>query len=154
MTKKFELTSESKEFDGVTLFRIRALKSFSDVKKGDLGGWVETENNLAQEGNAWVYDEARVSGWAIVCSWACVKDRSHVFGSAHVCGWVNLSGDAQVSDGLLISAPSDSSNYDTLLEDIERKFVQEVDRIFAELSRDLDRAAQPLRNAITEAKND
>ena len=38
MDKKYELTDETMEFDGHTLHRIRALKSFSDVMKGDLGG--------------------------------------------------------------------------------------------------------------------
>ena len=43
MEKKFQLTTETKVFDGVTLYRIQALRDFSNVKKGDLGGWVETE---------------------------------------------------------------------------------------------------------------
>ena len=43
MEKKFQLTTETKVFDGVTLYRIQALRDFSNVKKGDLGGWVEKE---------------------------------------------------------------------------------------------------------------
>ena len=66
MTKKFELTSESKEFNGVTVFRIRALKAFANVKKGDLGGWVEREGNLAQEGRAWIYNQACAYGDAFI----------------------------------------------------------------------------------------
>lgn len=61
--KKFELVAElSKEFFGRKLFRIRALISFSNVSKGDLGGWVEKEECVDQSGNAWVYGDARVSG--------------------------------------------------------------------------------------------
>ena len=33
--KKYELTDITMEFKGRTLYRIRALKNFSDVKKGD-----------------------------------------------------------------------------------------------------------------------
>ena len=64
--KKYELTSETKDFMGRTLYRIRALVSFDDVRAGDLGGWVEAEKNLGQDGNAWVYGNARVCGDARV----------------------------------------------------------------------------------------
>lgn len=65
--KKFELVAElSKEFFGCKLFRIRALISFSNVSKGDLGGWVEKDECVDQSGDAWVYGNARVSGDARV----------------------------------------------------------------------------------------
>lgn len=39
MKKKFELTDEFIINDlGIKLYRIKALKDFSDVKKGDFGG--------------------------------------------------------------------------------------------------------------------
>ena len=59
---KYELTSETKY--GLT--RIRALKDFGTVKAGDLGGWIEKEYNLSQEGNAWVSGNACVYGNAWV----------------------------------------------------------------------------------------
>lgn len=43
----------------VRLFRIRATKDFEDVKIGDFGGFVQNESNLSQEGDCWIYDEAR-----------------------------------------------------------------------------------------------
>ena len=66
--KKYELTGETKEIGGVTLHRIRALVDIpgNDVKAGDLGGWIEVERNLSQKGAAWVADEARVMGEALV----------------------------------------------------------------------------------------
>lgn len=60
--KKYELTTECKEFLGRKLYRIKALTSFWDVKEGDLGGWIEKEENLSQKGNAWVCGNARVYG--------------------------------------------------------------------------------------------
>lgn len=52
MEKKYELTNETIEFNGHILHRIKALKDFAykKFKKGDLGGFIESENNLSQEG--------------------------------------------------------------------------------------------------------
>ena len=44
------------------LYRIQALKDFARAKAGDIGGYIESESNLSQSGNAWVYGDARVSG--------------------------------------------------------------------------------------------
>lgn len=56
--KKFELTSEFVTFLGKKLFRIKALISFGNVKEGELGGYVEKEENLSNDGNAWVSGNA------------------------------------------------------------------------------------------------
>lgn len=47
---------------GKKLFRIKALVDIEEygVKKGDLGGWIEKEDNLSQSGNAWIFGEAKV----------------------------------------------------------------------------------------------
>ena len=67
--KKYELTNETKTLAGGTvLHRIRALRDIPrfGVKAGELGGFVEEENNLSQDGIAWVFDNAEVSGNAKV----------------------------------------------------------------------------------------
>lgn len=47
MNNKFELIkSDTKSFLGKTLYRIKALKSFSIFSKGQLGGYIEKESNL------------------------------------------------------------------------------------------------------------
>ena len=97
---KYELTKETKTVKGTTLYRIKALKDFGGVKKGDLGGWIESERNLYQEGKAWVYGNAYVSGNAEVCGDA------KVFGKAWVSGQAEVSGNAWVS-GILESQASD-----------------------------------------------
>lgn len=38
MKRKYELTEETVKVEDRVLHRIRALKTFGDVKKGDLGG--------------------------------------------------------------------------------------------------------------------
>ena len=72
--KKYELTRETKVINGVELHRIKALESFGRVEKGELGGWIESEKNLSQDGNAWVYDNAKVGGNAEVSGNAVVGE--------------------------------------------------------------------------------
>lgn len=61
--KKFELTDEFIIDDfGHKLFRIKALAYFGTIRAGELGGFVEKEENLSSDGDAWVYGNARVSG--------------------------------------------------------------------------------------------
>ena len=85
-TKKYELSNIAIEFNGVTLHRIKALKDFSDVKAGDLGGWVEKEDNLSQIGDAWIGGNAKVHGDAQVYDDAQVFCDAEVYGNAQVYG--------------------------------------------------------------------
>ena len=95
--KKFELTTESIETaSGEKLFRIKALVSFDAVEAGELGGYVEKEENLSHEGNAWVYDNARVYGNAWVYDNAQVYGNAWVYGNARVYGNAWVYGNAQV----------------------------------------------------------
>ena len=64
--KKFELTTESIYLLGTKLFRIKALVTFGCVKKGELGGFVEKEENLDHTGSAWIFGNAKVYGNALV----------------------------------------------------------------------------------------
>ena len=41
--RKYKMTSNVKELLGHKLFQIKALKDFGDVKAGDLGGYIEKE---------------------------------------------------------------------------------------------------------------
>ena len=90
MEKKYKLTDETINLNGVTLYRIEALKDFGEIKKGDKGGFIESENNLAHEGDAWVSDNARVYGDA------CVFDNAKVYGNAFVSGYAQVYGNACV----------------------------------------------------------
>lgn len=94
--KKYELISETKYFLGKTLYRIKALISFGDVKIGDIGGFVESDKNLSHDGNAWVYDDARVWGNARVYGNAQVYGNARVYDDAWVWGDARVCGDAQV----------------------------------------------------------
>lgn len=52
MSKKYCFTGETKQLNGVVLHRIQAVRDFSNVKKGDLGGLIEKEDNLSHDGTA------------------------------------------------------------------------------------------------------
>ena len=96
--KKFELTENFKMHFGKKLFQIRALVDLEcGIKTGELGGYVEKEENLDQSGNAWVYDDAQVYGDAQVFGDAWVYGDAEVFGDARVYGDAEVSGNAQVS---------------------------------------------------------
>ncbi len=101
--KKFELTSEFvTNIFGKKLFRIKALVEFGDVEAGEFGGYVEKEENLSHDGNAWVYGnamvygDAEVYGNARVCGDAEVYGNARVYGDAWVYGNARVSGDAEV----------------------------------------------------------
>ena len=95
-TIKYELTDDTIVICGITLHRIKALKDFSDVKAGDLGGWVEKEDNLSQIGNAWIGGNAKVYGSVKVFGNAKVCDNAKVYCDAEVHGNACIYGDAKV----------------------------------------------------------
>lgn len=80
-TKKYRFTGETIEYKGVVLNRIQAIIDFLDVKEGDLGGWIEKEENLSQEGGCWVYDESKALGYTKISGLALVSDNSVVIDS-------------------------------------------------------------------------
>ena len=86
--KKYEFTGETKTvpllFENVTLHRIQAITSFENVVAGELGGWIEKEENLSQGGNAQVGGNAWVGGNAQVRGNARVGGDARVFSINHI----------------------------------------------------------------------
>jgi len=82
--KHFKLTAETKIYIGITLFRVELISDCKWGKKGDLGGWVEKEENIS--GNAWVSDDAQISGKARISGYAQVYDNAWVYDNARVYG--------------------------------------------------------------------
>lgn len=99
--KKFELIAPTdRQAADRRLWQLRALRDFGDVKAGDLGGFVEYENNLSHDGECWIYDYASVSSGARVTEDAQVRDSAMVSGNAHLQGEVVVSGCALVWTGV------------------------------------------------------
>ena len=95
--KKYEFTGEEKVINNHTLHRIRAVRDFGVVKAGDLGGWIESEDNLSHDGYAWVGDDALVTNKAWVANKALVAGDARVTGKVLVAGDARITGDARVT---------------------------------------------------------
>ena len=125
MTLKYEITGiQHSHREG--LYRIRALRGILkyNVKAGDLGGYIESEWNLSQEGDCWIGDDATVHGSGQVYNNAWVfenaqvfsnrfgnssmPDVTHVFGNAFVYGKArvfenaHIYGNAKVHDQAMV----------------------------------------------------
>ena len=96
MERKYKLTDECMQYEGHKLYRIQSLRSFSNVKEGELGGYIESEDNLSHDGMCWVYEEAKVFGNAKVYNNACVYFYAEVCGDAKVFGNADVRGNAKV----------------------------------------------------------
>lgn len=111
--KKYELVPETvTKLYGKSMYRIRALKDFSDVKKGQYGGYIESEENLSQLDNCWIYDDSIVGLGARVIDNAVVKDASKVIGGSEV------SGDAIVEKCSLIDGSSEVSGQSRVIDSL------------------------------------
>ena len=113
--RKYEITEIAHE-EYPFLHRIRALRDVGlDVKAGDLGGFVEREENLSQADNAWIYDDAIAAGsavvdqhsqlrdWAVACESAYISQGSVMSGNARAEGFAFLRG-AKLSESALASS--------------------------------------------------
>ena len=100
--KKYRVTKESIMIDGEPVYRIKALKSFGNVKKGDLGGFVDDEDNLSQEGDCWIYGDAAVYGGGCLYDNAQVSDNVRVFGNAELFDNTRISGNARIYDESIV----------------------------------------------------
>ena len=99
--KKYELTNEKINANGVTLYRIRALKTFFStrglvVKQGELGGFIQSETNLSQDGFCWVGGNAKVYENAKVTGDSVVLDNAQVYGDAKMLDNACASGNAVI----------------------------------------------------------
>lgn len=103
---KYRLTDETKvienDYSKKTLYRIQAIVDFGDVKAGDIGGFIEQEDNLSQDGLAWVYDNAMAYSDALVTDNAKVKDRAKVYGRSLVSDNAIVMGTAEVYNRAMV----------------------------------------------------
>lgn len=110
MERKYEFIEEKVIGCDILLHRIQAVRDFGDVKCGDIGGWIESEENLSHEGDCWVSDDAMVycnaqvcddavvSQNAIIYETACVCESAKVYGKSYIYGNATISGNAKVFD--------------------------------------------------------
>ena len=117
---KYKLTKKYIENLGVKLFQIQAVTAFGCISKGELGGYIQSEQCLSQSGNAWVYDnawvygDARVSDNAQVAGDARVYDNAWVYGDARVSDNAQVYGDARVYGNARVSGDARVSGRDAI----------------------------------------
>lgn len=97
---KYELLPENDKY------RLRALKSFADVKAGDLGGLVSRASNLSQDGNCWVYYDSRALNDAKVQGNAVVRGTARIYNSAVIKDQAVLEGNARVGGNVVVGDTS------------------------------------------------
>lgn len=95
--KKYILTEETINHEGITLHRIKAIRDFGNVKTGDLGGWLEEESNLSHEGDCWIADNAKVFAGASVCC------NAYISGNAEICNYASIGNNAKICDDAKVS---------------------------------------------------
>ena len=141
--KKFEFTGETKTislfFRTATLHRIRAVAEFGLVKIGDLGGWIEKEENLSHEGKAWVCGDAEVWGNAKV--WG----NAEVWGNAKVCGNAKVWGNAEVfsaSHVLVIGAIGSRDDFTTFFRDKDNEITVKCGCFLGKIDKFLEKVTQ------------
>lgn len=120
--KKYEFTGETlkdeipigvEAREHVTVYQIRALIDIPahNVKKGDLGGWIEKEENLSHEGNCWlgngiVSGSSTIKGDILVGDNEYEESSCYIRGNSHIEGTGLLSGvvvDNSIINGHILS---------------------------------------------------
>ena len=91
---KYELTTDTiVNQNGAVLYRIRAIKDFSDIKSGQLGGYVGSYDNLNLYDDSWIDENSSVSGAVYITdnsyiSWSRIytvaSERFNVIGNAFI----------------------------------------------------------------------
>lgn len=122
-TMYYELTNDTITHNGKTLYRIQATQDLPqhNVKKGDLGGYVETTDNLF--GAAWLFDNAKAYGKAKIygnshlhneaeaCDNARIFGNAKAYESAKLRGGIHLSGNSEVYGATYLYDISSARSY-------------------------------------------
>lgn len=135
--KKYEFTGETKRVKlwnrTATLHRIKATVEFGFVKVGELGGWIEKEENLSHEGKAWVCGDARVCG------------NAKVWGNAEVCGDAKVCGNAEVflaSHVLVMGSVGSRNDFTTFFRDKDNEITVKCGCFLGKIDKFLEKVTQ------------
>ena len=95
----YDESTSVKDYNGTKhkVYRIKALKSFGNVREGDIGGWVEKDYNLSQQGNCWIFDNAVAMGNSQVLHHAQLMDNAKVSMKATIRNYAQIMDDARVA---------------------------------------------------------
>ena len=140
--KKYEIT-DIVHPDNPNLHRIRAVTNLTEeVLKGMLGGYVESCDNLDQDGRAWISEDAIACENAVVCGDAVLTDHAVAKGCAYVGNSAMMTGHAIAQDdaaicGGLLTGKSCVCGYAVIRQDEQTLCAPIIDgsaRIYGEIS--------------------
>lgn len=95
LERNFKLRRDlTKTINGIRLYRIECTRDFDEIKKGQIGGFVQRATNI--RGNGWVGGNAKIYENAVVCN------RARVYGNAEISGYVKVGGIARVYGNTII----------------------------------------------------
>lgn len=103
------LRKDSIIVSGHKLYRIQALVDinsnipYGQVKVGEIGGYIQSTSNLSQDGNCWVFDQAKVFGDATIDDNAIICDRAQVYDNAIVNGNAVIRDDVKIYECAAVS---------------------------------------------------
>ena len=112
MTLKYEITGiQHSHREG--LYRICALRGYFKIQcqSRDLGGYIESEWNLSQEGDCWIGGDATVHGSGQVYNNAWVFENAKIYGNARVYENAKIYGNAWVTGHSQIFGNAKVGNY-------------------------------------------
>lgn len=75
---------------GIKLYQIECIKDFIHAKSGELGGYIQSYDNIY--GDAWVRDNSEVWGDATIYGNAIIGGKSIIFGDVLIYGEAKVSG--------------------------------------------------------------
>ena len=119
MEKKYELVKDDFVMvNGNKLYRIKSLIDIEPwVAAGQLGGYIEKEENLSHEGNCWVFDHAMVYDKAVVKDNAVVSLNAQVYGQAIVSGDSIVTDHATIHGNAMLKGHIRVSGYASIFKD-------------------------------------
>lgn len=100
---------------GMTIYRIQALRDIPvhGVKAGDLGGFVESEANLSQEGDCWISGDPKYWFSEEVCT---ICQDAHVSGDVKIVGNMVALSNAKISGKGVIDGRSATFSKDACIK--------------------------------------
>lgn len=100
--EKYELTNETINFNGKVLYRIKSLRDLECVRKGEIGGYVESERNLSQYGECWVGGNSKVYEKARIIENARILENSNIYGNAILGGDIKTYDNSEIGGSIEI----------------------------------------------------
>lgn len=116
---------------GEKVYQIRALIDMPhhNVKTGDLGGWIQSFDNLPMNQNGWVSDEAVVGGNTKIKDSSRVEKKAKVFGSTDIQGNSIVKGDVSIEGEMYLKTITKDASGNAVIETKLSKLIIENSEI-------------------------